>query len=325
MELIQETTHYLIMIGLLIIAFIAVIAIAGIYFLKFYKKKEGGRDVDYDAFIRKDATDFMKFDTISNNMIVMGNRFVGGIRCSGVDYQYAEDDEKLQIMRGYLSFFNLIDRNNIQLRQDARNVNLDELVGEYQIKLKKQKEEQFVRTLDYEELRKEAGNIEKHMNDYEQYYEKLKHMQKEITTYGYQIKQLEEQINYMAFLSGDNSEPDRNISYFFDWTYNPIEFSKDLRKEEIYEKANRQLNNMAQSYISALRHAGVKAHRMKDVELMEEIRYFTHPLSSEVLQMRDIVGSNYDAGIVTSRSLDEMEEKVNKGTLSEILQELNQL
>lgn len=323
MQIINEAKQYMMLVGIVIFILIALVAIVGIYFVKFYRVKVKEKMVDYDHFERKDAVEFIKMDDIYDNMIVMGNRFVAGIRCIGVDYPYAEDEEKLQIMRGYLSFFNLIDHDNIQFRQTAKSVNLDSLIHDYKDKLKKLREEQYIRSLDHEEIKKEAEQLDTHLNDYELYYGKLKQIQKEITSYHYQINQLEAQIKYMESLTGESAEPERNTFYFFDWKYNPLEYTKDLNRAEIYQKAERQLRNKANSYISALRHAGIKAHMMSGTELQEEIWRFTHPISAINFNPKTIVNNNDHTTFITSDSINKMEEKVNKDTLKEILEELN--
>lgn len=323
MQIISEAKQYVILVGFVLLVLFALVAIAGIYFVKFYRVKVKEKMIDYDHFERKDAVEFIKMDDIYDNMIVMGNRFIAGIRCIGVDYPYAEEEEKLQIMRGYLSFFNLIDHDTIQFRQTAKSVNLDELIHDYKEKLKKLREEQYIRSLDYEEIKKEAEQLEKHIEDYELYYEKLKQMQREITSYGYQMNQLEAQVQYMESLTGESAEPERDTFYFFDWKYNPLEYTKELKKAEIYQKAERQLRNKASSYISALRHAGIKAHRMSGTELQAEIWRFTHPISANTYNPKTMINSNYHTTFVTSDSINEMEKKVNKNTLKEILEELN--
>lgn len=321
MQMLNDVKQYIIMAGIILIVLIGIIAAIGVYFMKFYRAKITEKEVNYDSFDRKDAVDFMKFDDIKMNMIVMGNRFVAGIRCIGLDLYHAEEEEQLQIMRGYLSFFNLVDHDSIQFRQTAESVNLDDMIKDYQIELKRIREEQYIRVLDYEELKKESEKAE----NYDDYYHKLKKMQQEITSYECQMKQLDAQIRYMWSMSGEQGEPERKNCYLFDWSYNSLEFTKDLSKDEIYEKANRQLENKANSFISALLHAGVKAHRMTGTELAEEIRQFTHPLSFEVLKQSDITNSSYQSVIVTSDSLEELENKVHSSTLDEVLKELNTL
>lgn len=323
MELFQQVKQYIVIIGVAIFVIIGIIAVIGIYFYKFYKAKVSEKQVDYGKFERRDATDFIKFDDICSNMIVTENkkRFIGAIRCVGFDYPYAEEEEKLQTMRGYISFFNLIDKKSIQYRQTAKSIDLDAMISDYMTQVKSIKEEQYLRTLDYEKLKEETQQ-DLSSSNYDLYYDKLIQQQREITSYSYQVKQLSAQIQYMQSLSGEKADPDRNSYYVFDWTYNPLEFSNELSEDAIYQKAERQLSNTANSYISALKHAGVKAYLMTGTELMEEIRSYTHPKSGEILKSEDIECSNYDSVVVSSESQEALEHKIHKNTLDEVLKEL---
>ena len=210
----------------------------------------------------------------------------------------------------------------VQYRQSSRDVNLDSLIESYRKKITSLQEKRFTLNLDYTDLKAESENPALSPSDYDIYYEKLKHMQREMTSLAYQIEQLEAQVQYMYAISGENAGAKREEVYIFDWQYNPVDFSsQELEGIEVYQRAEAQLKAKANAYINALRNCGVHARRMSGVELLEEIRRYTHPVSAAKGTVEDIVQTAYDSICVTSRSLQKLEDEVNRKIVEEIARE----
>lgn len=303
------------------------LVLAGIGFY-FYKHRRGvvtEKNIDNSDFNRKESASYIKFDDVTDDMIVAdgGTRFIGAIKCQGFSYAEAEVEEKLQTIRGYVSFLNVLDNNPIQFRQSSRDVNLDSMIKDYQKQITEMESRRFLLNLDYEELKLESENPELTSEDYDVYYEKLKLMQKELLSLGYQIGQLSAQVEYMNSISGDNAEAERDEIYVFDWEYHTVDFSsQELDKQEIYQRAETQLRNKASAYIGALRNCGVYAKRMRGVELLEEMKRYTHPISSAKVTSEDILQSSFDSICVTSHSLHNMEQQANKKIIDSIASEV---
>lgn len=303
------------------------LVLAGIGFY-FYKHRRGvvtEKSIDNSDFNRKESASYIKFDDVTDDMIVAdgGTRFIGAIKCQGFSYAEAEVEEKLQTIRGYVSFLNVLDNNPIQFRQSSRDVNLDSMIKDYQKQITEMESRRFLLNLDYEELKLESENPELTSEDYDVYYEKLKLMQKELLSLGYQIGQLSAQVEYMNSISGDNAEAERDEIYVFDWEYHTVDFSsQELDKQEIYQRAETQLRNKASAYIGALRNCGVYAKRMRGVELLEEMKRYTHPISAAKVTSEDILQSSFDSICVTSHSLHNMEQQANKKIIDSIASEV---
>lgn len=303
------------------------LAIAGVGFY-FYKNKRGvvkEKNIDSSDFNRKDSATYIKFDDVTDNMIVAngGTRFIGAIKCQGFSYAEAEVEEKLQTIRGYVSFLNVLDNSPIQFRQSSRDVNLDGMIKDYQNQITELESNRFLLNLDYEELKAESENPELSPEDYDVYYEKLKLMQKELVSLGYQIGQLSAQVEYMNAISGDSAEAERDEIYVFDWEYHAVDFSsQELEKQEIYQRAEAQLKNKASAYIGALRNCGVYAKRMRGVDLLEEMHRYTHPVSAAKGTAEEILQSSLDSICVSSNSLQYMEQQANKKIIDSIVNEV---
>ena len=324
MQTIDTVVRSVRIIAVILFIVLALFGAAGFYFFRVHKSRIKEKMVDYSTFKRLDALEYVKFDDVSEMMVVAdgGKRFIGGILCGGCEFRDAEDEEQLQVIRGYLSFINVLDNQCVQFWQMARDVNLDKMVQDYREQAKKVQEQRYLMVLDYEELKRESEQVpETEGEKYEQYYQRLWQMQREITSIGYQAQQLQVQVQYLESISGEKADPHLDQMYLFDWTYNSFDFTQELTPAEIYAKAERQLQNKASAYISALRNAGVKARALSGVEVLEQMRRYTHPVSAAKYRVEDILQSAYYSRAVTSSSLREMEEKADESMLRQMAAE----
>ena len=315
MQTIDTLVRSVQIIAVIIVVLLAIFGAVGFYFMKIHRSRVQEKHLDYSQFRRLDSLEYVKFDDVGEYMVVADGkkRFIGAIACSGCEFRDAEDEERLQIIRGYLSFINVLDNQNIQFWQMARDVNLDKMVTDYKEQLTSLQERQYLMTLDYEEIKKESEQVpEGEEERYDLYYQKLRQMQREIMSLGYCVAQLKIQVQYLESVSGEKADPHLDQLYIYDWTYNAIDFTQELTEREIYSKAEKQLENRAAAYISSLRNAGVKARMLTGVEILEQMRRYTHPVSAAKYRADEILQSAYDSIAVTSSSLREMEETVSQ-------------
>lgn len=324
MQTIDTLVRSVQIIAVIIVVLLAIFGAVGFYFMKIHRSRVQEKHLDYSQFRRLDSLEYVKFDDVGEYMVVADGkkRFIGAIVCSGCEFRDAEDEERLQIIRGYLSFINVLDNQNIQFWQMARDVNLDKMVTDYKEQLTSLQERQYLMTLDYEEIKKESEQVpEGEEERYDLYYQKLRQMQREIMSLGYCVAQLKIQVQYLESVSGEKADPHLDQLYIYDWTYNAIDFTQELTEREIYSKAEKQLENRAAAYISSLRNAGVKARMLTGVEILEQMRRYTHPVSAAKYRADEILQSAYDSIAVTSSSLREMEETVSQNALREMAAE----
>lgn len=324
MQTIDLLVRFVQIIAVVLIVLLLLFAAAGFYFYKFHHSRVTEKSIDYSTFKRLDAVEYAKFDDVAEDMVVTDGkkRFIGGISCSGCEFRDLEDGEQLQVIRGYLSFINVLDTQSIQFWQMARDVNLDKMVLDYKEQLKKIQERQYLLMLDYEEMKAESERLpDRETERYEEYYSTLRQMQREITCIGYQVQQLQVQVEYLESVSGERADPHLDQVYLFDWVYNALDFTQELSEANVYAKAERQLRNKASAYISALHNCGIKAKSLSGVEILEQMRRYTHPISAAKFRVEDILQSAYDSIAVTSSSLREIEERADRGMLQKIAAE----
>lgn len=251
MQTIDTLVRSVQIIAVIIVVLLAIFGLVGFYFMKIHKSRVQEKHLDYSQFKRLDSLEYVKFDDVGEFMVIADGkkRFIGAIACSGCEFRDAEDEERLQIIRGYLSFINVLDNQNIQFWQMARDVNLDKMVKDYKDQLTSLREKQYLMMLDYEELKKESEQLpEEKEEQYDLYYQKLRQMQREIMSLGYRVDQLNIQIQYLESVSGEKADPHLDQLYLYDWTYNAIDFTQELTESEIYAKAEKQLQNKAAEF-----------------------------------------------------------------------------
>ena len=334
MQMITDLVRNVQIIAAAVILILLFFAGLGIYMFKLRKRPAAEKDCDYSSFNRKDVTAYIRIDDVTEDMLVSdgGKRFIAAIKCQGFSFADAEVEEKLQTIRGYITFFNVLDNDPIQFRQSARDVNLDDLIQDYQEQMEihalnpvaVEYYEKIIGTIynNSSHIKAESENPELSAEDYSIYYDRLKQMQRELVSLGYQMEQLNAQVQYMQAISGENAEAKREEIYIFDWQYNAVDFSSQkLEDQEVYQRADAQLKAKANAYITALRNCGVHAKRMSGVELLEEIRRYTHPVSASKGTVEDIVQTAYDSICVTSDSLRSLEEEFNQKIVEEIGEE----
>ena len=187
MQTIDMVVRSVRIIAVIIFIVLAVFGCAGFYFFRVHRSRIKEKTIDYSIFKRLDSLEYVKFDDVSDMMVIAdgGKRFIGGILCSGCEFRDAENEEQLQVIRGYLSFINVLDNQCVQFWQMARDVNLDKMVQDYKEQAKRIQEKRYLMVLDYEELKQESERIPENESEaYEQYYQKLRQMQREITSIG---------------------------------------------------------------------------------------------------------------------------------------------
>ena len=161
MQTINTLVRSVQIIAVIIVVLLAIFGAVGFYFMKIHRSRIQEKHLDYSQFKRLDSLEYVKFDDVGEHMVIADGkkRFIGAIACSGCEFRDAEDEERLQIIRGYLSFINVLDNQHIQFWQMARDVNLDKMVSDYKEQLTNLQERQYLMTLDYEELKKESEQV----------------------------------------------------------------------------------------------------------------------------------------------------------------------
>ena len=297
----------LMLIFLLIFFLFMIIGIAVLGRMKRKNKKE--EDDYYQTLERYDAKDYLDFEDIADEMVIMDNhrRFVGAIRCDGYDYYSASSAQQASTMRGYLEFLRTI-TSPVTYRQYFVRMSMDHTRSMYAKRYEEVERELFHKNVDRDGI-VERLNIVRGIDlvAEEALLMEAESLQKEITNLDWRRMHLKEQIDFMDMVCDESSlEPDIEQVYLVEWEFQADKYNMELSEEDIHKKAIAELDGICRRMIAALGQANVRAYRCSTAELIEMFYQQSHPLSAMEFKMPDVVNSPYFEFVTTT---DDFEKK----------------
>lgn len=319
MELVTRANDYA---NSLIMASVIVIAIAGIlayYFVKVKKIASKEEHINYGSFRRKDAIEYIKFDDIvsigapddKSSMGVMalgGNIFVGGIDVVGYNYRSASADERKSTMSNSIAFMNIIE-DQIQMRQTCKAIDIEYNINIQEGKIKDLNRELLELDTDYQATVELAENYLDDPDAYGAVANRLKILQKTITSKRWQYEEAREVLVYMRQVSSASNNTKRINQIMFSYEYNPNDYMEELSSNEIRIKAIQELSIRAEAYSAALENCGCSCRPLTVYELTELNRRHCHPKTADKVKISDLLNSSYSALYITSDSLYDLEKE----------------
>lgn len=254
---------------------------------------------DYSRFNRADARDFIQFDDIINvgdpktgfGIYVDDNfhRFVCYLSIQGYDYAMATEGEKYSTAMNMIGVINCI-TNQIQIRQDARPADFSEARGECDRIIEDSREKIQQVNARISTLLLRLNTIIHISKPSEEDVEMARTIDLQLEDCKQEIAALEwiiaeQEIIKVQYVANTDihaeHNPERNVQYIIDWIYNENEhLNKALTREEIRKEAINKLWVRSGAFITALGKCGVYARRMNANEILETLRYHTHPYST---------------------------------------------
>ena len=329
MNSIQKLT---LILQVILVILVVVCAIVGLVVFWYMKVKKPGRmkvvEVDYSGLKRTDSIDYSKFDCIEDDMIVTNNNrvFHAAIQCRGFDFFSAAPQEQIMARDGYLSFISTI-TDEIYYRQYTKKVDLDDTINAYKASLDNTEEKLYNITMDFNNIQEQyVSEREKCLQEDKEmdvdrelgYLNELERLSNLINNFTWRRADLENNIRYAENMS-ENTAPERVETYFFKWVYEPV-IGRELSEEQIYMKAKRELNRMANSYIYALSSAGVRSLRVKTNQLRQMYRRHWHPGTADLYKSVEVENSSFYKDVVSSSVMldTEYEVAMAAGVINEV-------
>lgn len=316
MNLINTVSYYMNLIFGVTIAFIAIVGGLLYYLLKIKKVTATTEKINYDRFERRDILEYLKFDDIISGdddkapgMIQFGDYiFVGGISVFGYNQAAASEEERERTRLNSVTFFNIVD-NRIQMRQSAKAADFSKNIKQHEDIAEQIAGEIYLLQEEYEETVRIADDYVD-SPEYTVYEEKILKLQKELQTKRHFYDEVQEELWYMNRMSGVNQNNNQKTNQLmFSYVYNPADYTEELSKEEIMDKALDELHRMANSYGEGLIRAGMSFRRLSKKELIDLMRKQLCPVTGEEVKLEDLFASSYDTLFVTSDSLLEFERR----------------
>lgn len=298
----------------------ALVALIVWYFFKVKKRTAVvSEDVDYSELDRRDSESYLKFDDITNSMIITDNytRFLAAIKCTGSDFYSAPASEQVNVRNNYIGFINTIDEP-IQYRQYAKDIELTNTIKMYEKARDKAQDELFYADQDYEKAMNYYNAIKDEVTITQeqllQILDEIEKLQEKMRILEGRVTHLNDNIDYAEWVSG-NTEPEIVETYIVEYYYQQSEFGPELSKDEIIKKASKELTIKVNGKIDALGSANVRAYRMDTEEIISMVRRHFRPISGDIYGSEKIQQSNFYEDITTTdkksefdMALEDMEE-----------------
>lgn len=299
---------------IMVATFIAVAIVGGVAFYLLKVKKVAAKEekINYSNFRREDVREFNKFDNViqcsTGNgdskfgiCVIDDNTFLSALDIKGYNFSSASEEDRLRTIINSVSFYNTVERP-IQLRQSSKAIDIS-----YNI----EKQKEICKNLDYKQLELEAdyedtlrvlqenennadlfGDIEK----------QLLKLQKTIMSVKWQAKEAAAVLRYLSSFSTMGAAVKEN-QLIFSYTYDPNDDLEELSEAEIYMKASNELANMANNFSASLGNCGCSCKLLTGMEYLDLVRRHNHPKTADIVKVRDLCNSSYQALFVASDSL----------------------
>ncbi len=288
-----------------LLAFFAIIMIAAVIFVIYYKRKntlssrpssrssKAVKDTNVKVLDAKALLD--KVDTIVDGIIITDgySRFLSALDCRGVDFWDQGYDEQVRTVNGYQAFISSL-KEPITYRAYSKSIDISKIMDKYQAALDKATEQ-----CDY--LKERLAGIEKDGDIID-----IEATKKAIDTLTFRIQHLDIQMSAMEYYSSADVVQEVAQSYIFEWRYSPSQYSVTHTKEERLALAKQELASIAESKMKDLSMSGVRARVCTQNEILEMFRRLTQPIASEQESIVQIQSSSYFDDIVMSGTKDIM-------------------
>lgn len=303
----------LMVIFLLIFFLLAVIGV--ILLGKFRRKNKQEEDDYYQKLDRYDAQEYLDFEDIVDDMVIMDNhrRFVGAIRCNGYDYYSASSAQQASTIRGYIEFLRTI-TGPVTYRQYFVRMSMDHTRSMYAKRYEEIERELFHKNADRNGILDRLNMVRGiDLVVEEMLLKEIEKLQEEIGNLDWRRMHMREQMDFMDMVCTESSlEPDIEQVYLMEWEFIPNQYNMEFSEEDIHKKAIEELGGICRRMIGALGQANVRAYRCTTAELIEMFYQQSHPLSSMEFKMPDVVNSPYFDFITTSDDFEEKKEEAYK-------------
>ena len=306
------------MMVIFLLVFIILVLVGFLLMRKMKKKGKKEEDNYYQELNRYDAQDYLDFDDIVDDMVVMNKhrRFVAAIKCNGYDYHSASSAQQTATMSGYMEFLRTI-TSPVTYRQYFVRMSMEHTQSMNNKRYEELERELFHKAADRDSI-VERLNIVRGIDlvAEETLLAEAEKIQEEISNLEWRHLHMKEQIDFMDLVCDESTmEPDIEQAYLFEWEFHPDQYTVEMTEEEIHKKAIEELGGMARRMIAALGQANVKAYRCSTSELIEMFYEQSHPLSAMEFKMPDVVNSPYFDFVISSNDYEEKKEAAYKDAM----------
>ena len=243
--------------------------------------------------------DFMEFEKIQDNMIVVKNKkkYLMVIECKGVNYDLMSQPEKVGVEEGFQQFLNTL-RHPIQIYIQTRTINLESSIQRYKNAIREVEKKYKSKEYEIKELRESGRYNQKQLE--KAMFELTR--QKNLYEYGKDI------VSNTEKMSLNRSVLNKNFFVIIPYYVETIGNEK-YYEEEIISQAFSELYTRAQTIIRTLSSCYVTGKILNSRELIELLYVAYNRDDSELLNVNKVLASGYED--LYSTSIDVFEKKSN--------------
>ena len=241
------------------------------------------------SYSTQNIQDFLDFEEIKDNMIVQnkGKRLIMVVQCQGVNYDLMSSIEKVSVEQGFIQVLNTL-TTPIQLYIQARKVNLEESIQNYNKHLKNIETRYNKSKLQYEQAQRNV-NISKEKFDLIKY-EYVR--QKNLYDYTKDIISNTEKMSLNKNILTKN--------YYIAISYMPDNSEELFGKEELLDMAFSELYTNAQALLRVLAVCGVTGRVLDSVELADLLYVAYNRDASDAYGIDKAIRAGYDSLYTTA-------------------------
>lgn len=238
--------------------------------------------------------DFMKFDKIQDNMIVLENstKYVMVLQCQGINYYLMSENEKLSVEQGFIQLLNSL-RHKIQFYIQTRRVDLKDSLNNYNKKV--------------EEVEKEIEQIKIRIEDLEEDPDKN---EREIQMQRWELAKKDRLLDYIKDVTYSVEKINSNKNVLQRKFYVVIPYytadlgiSGNFDENEKRDIAYNELYTRAASLASALNTCSVEAKILDSSELGELLYVAYNRDEANILELKKALDSGFYKLYSTSKDV----------------------
>ena len=236
---------------------------------------------------KKSIFDFMEFETVKDNMIVLKGEknFLMAIECKGVNYDLMSEVEKAGTEQGFSAFLNSL-REPIQIYIQTRTINLEKNIITYKERVNKLRDEIYLKEYKLKEYASRPNINQKILKDRQ--FELLR--EKNLYSYGVDI------VEDTKKMSLNKNVLKKKYYIIIKYTYDSVDAGETglLSKDEIREVAFSNLYTRAASIVRVLSGIGVVGKALNSFELVELLYNAFNRDDSEIFGIEKAIEAGYD-------------------------------
>ncbi len=255
----------------------------------------------------------VEVEDIADNMIIEKGRkrFVAVLRCTGGDFMRLDPSEQERVQYQYINFW-LAQNERICYRQYGEDIDLSGTVDMYEKAHDRIEAELFNYVEDRKALKKKFDVCDEGTDRLE-IAGALRILDRKIKAYNWRILHLEDQLEHIGRISGPAAGRQRMIqTYVVSWSPDTGIAGPQLTDEEVYEKAQIELDKMCRDKARLLSDAGAIAQRCRTDELVDMCRCFYRPLSGNRFGADALAETSFFDDVVTGESVESRNRRVNE-------------